>query len=60
MGPAAGKYEEVKVSCPFIHLNCSSPADKSNETSRGSSNTGYNLNSIGLSKAFELKNLSYV
>lgn len=28
MGCAVGKYEEVQVSCPFIHSNCSSAADK--------------------------------
>lgn len=28
MGAAVGKYEEVQVSCPFIHLNCSPLADK--------------------------------
>lgn len=28
MGAAVGKYEEVQVSCPFIHLNWSSLADK--------------------------------
>lgn len=27
-GSAVGKYEEVKVSCPFIHLDGSSPSDR--------------------------------